>query len=258
MDEVEQQGVEELATPDSSQQHDEDASSYDTSERRETEESAQDRNWRAMREKQSELERREQEASQRAKMMEEINLQILAQMKNLQGQPIGQPIQEEEEELPADDYVPWGKTKSYLEKRTSKERDAIKKEVLAEVERNRWKERLSAKYADFDDVVNVETLALLEKNDPELGATIAELKDPYKIGLQSYKYIKSLGLHEKVSPARRAIEVEKKLEKNSKSVQSPQAFDKRPMAQAFRLTEADKKQLYKEMMGYASQAGYGY
>jgi hypothetical protein len=100
----------------------------------------------------------------------------------------------------------------------------------------------------------VETLELLETKDPELAETIAQLKDPYKMGIQSYKYIKALGLQNELPTARRHKEIEKKLEKNAKSVQTPMAYDKRPIAQAFKATEADKRRLYEEMMQYAQQS----
>jgi hypothetical protein len=74
------------------------------------------------------------------------------------------------------------------------------------------------------------------------------------MAITSYKYIKALNLVDKVPNARRVREVEKKLDRNGKTIQSPMAFDKRPMAQAFKSTEADKNRLYEEMMGYASQA----
>jgi hypothetical protein len=57
---------------------------------------------------------------------------------------------------------------------------------------------------------------------------------------------------------RRAKEVEKKIEENSKTVQTPQAFEKRPMAQAFKMTESELAVLYKEMTHYANMAGGGY
>lgn len=53
---------------------------------------------------------------------------------------------------------------------------------------------LKGKFSDFDEVVNPETLAILEEQEPELAQTICELKDPYKIGVQSYKYIKALNI----------------------------------------------------------------
>ena len=74
------------------------------------------------------------------------------------------------------------------------------------------------------------------------------------MGLQSYKYIKALGIVEKLPESRHKKEVVQKLEKNAKAVQSPTAYDKRPMAQAFKATQADSKKLYEEMMFYAGQA----
>jgi len=125
--------------------------------------------------------------------------------------------------------------------------------VLKQRDQDQFLDRLKRKYSDFDDVVNADTMALLEQQDPELAETIVDLKDPYKIGMQTYKYVKAMNLNAKVPESRRAKEVDKKLEQNAKTVQSPQAYDKRPMAQAFKMTEAEKNQLYSEMMGYASQ-----
>lgn len=74
------------------------------------------------------------------------------------------------------------------------------------------------------------------------------------MAIASYKYIKALNLVDKIPNSRRVKEVEKKLDRNGKTIQSPLAFDKRPMAQAFKSTQEDKNRLYEEMMGYASQA----
>ena len=58
---------------------------------------------------------------------------------------------------------------------------------------DQFMDRLNRQYSDFSEVVNPETLSILEEKEPELAATIADLKDPYKIGVQSYKYIKAMG-----------------------------------------------------------------
>jgi hypothetical protein len=63
-----------------------------------------------------------------------------------------------------------------------------------------------------------------------------------------------MNLQAKVPDSRRSKEIDQKLEKNAKTVQSPLANDKRPMAQAFKLTEAEKSQLQDEMMRYAAFA----
>ena len=79
------------------------------------------------------------------------------------------------------------------------------------------------------------------------------------MGVQTYEYIKAKGLSNKAPVSKRAQETEAKIEQNKKTVlKSPQAFEKRPMAAAFQMTDAMKKELAKEMYGYASQAGMGY
>lgn len=210
----------------------------------------QERNWKAMRQQQEELKRE-------LRMQREVNERLLQMT---QVQPKAQE-HDELESLSDDEFIPKGKVKKLVQK----EKESIKQEVIAEMQNLQRKQndaqfldRLKKQFSDFEDVVNPETLSLLEKQDPELAETIVELKDPYKIGVQSYKYIKALGISDKAPASRRAKEVEKKLEKNEKTIQTPQAYEKRPLAQAFQMTEAERKNLYKEMMGYASQAGFSY
>jgi hypothetical protein len=215
-------------------------------------EDRQERNWRAVRERQKELERE-------LKMQREMNEKLL--MLASQAAPKPQEV-DEFDQIGDDEYISKGKVNSLVQKKASKIAEDIAQKKVEEALQKRdqlnFIDNLKRKYQDFNDVVNADTIALLEQHDPELAETIADLKDPYKMGVQSYKYIKALGLSEKVPEARRAKEVEKKLEKNAKTVQSPQAFEKRPMAQAFKMTDAEKTELYKEMMGYASQAGFSY
>jgi len=215
-------------------------------------ETKQDKNWREMRMKQQQLENE-------LRMQKEMNERLM-QM-TLANQPTPKQEVDELDSLSDDEFLPKGKVKKLMQK----ERDSIKKEALQEFEniqkqreQSRFLDNLKSRFSDFDEVVNADTMALLEEKDPELAQTIVELKDPYKIGVQTYKYIKAMKLSEKVPDARRAKEVDKKLEQNAKTVQTPQAYDKRPMAQAFKMTDSDYKDLYKEMMGYASQASYSY
>jgi hypothetical protein len=203
----------------------------------------QDRNWRAMRQRQKEL---EIELQRRDEMLDRV----------LKSQP-QQPVQKiEEPEIDDDEPIVAGMAKGIAKKTMQ----PLEKKIhdlelkLAQQEQQKQLSSLRSKYSDFDDVVNIETLELLEKQEPELAATIGQLNDQYKMALQSYKYIKALNLVESVPQARRSKEVVSKMEKNAKAVQSPQAYDKRPMAQAFKMTKADEKNLYEEMMQYASKA----
>ena len=203
----------------------------------------QERNWKNMRQRQKEM---EIAIKQKDEILEKL----------LQSQKPQAPTPIVEEEDPDEDYVPAGRVKG-IARRTVQPLEKKIQELearLSQQDEDKKIRQFRKQYPDFDDVVNVETLELLEKNEPDLAATIAQMKNPYTMGLHSYKYIKALGLADAVPNARRVKEVDKKLEKNSKAVQSPQAFDKRPMAQAFKSTAADQKRLYEEMMQYASQA----
>lgn len=207
----------------------------------------QERNWKALRERQKELER---ELKRRDEMMES-----LLKMQTSAAQPKTQEV-DELDSIADDDYVPKAKSKKLVQR----EIDPLKKEIeelksqLHQQKQVEQINRLRRQYSDFDEVVNPETMALLEQQDPELAETIVELKDPYKIGIQTYKYVKAMNLQGKVPESRRAKEIDQKLQANAKTVQSPLANEKRPMAQAFKLTEDMKSKLREEMMHYASMA----
>lgn len=203
----------------------------------------QEKNWREMRRSHDEL---KQIARSQAEIIEQLKQQLTPKEVD------------EFEGIDDDEYLPVGKVKQLVEKKARAIVQAETQKILQQREQANFLDKLKKQYGDFDDIVNQETLAILEKQDPDLAETIAGLKDPYKIGLQSYKYIKALGIADKVPQARRVAEVEKKLEKNVKTVQSPQAYDKRPMAQAFKTTDAERAAIYKEMMEYASGSGYSY
>lgn len=206
-----------------------------------------ERNWRALRERKKELERDLQ-------MQREINEKLMLMAKASEPKA---PVEIDElDSISDDDYVPKGKSKKLVRK----EIDPLKKEIeelKAKLQHREKREQfisLKQKYADFDEIVNQETMALLEQKEPELAETIADLKDPYKIAVQTYKYIKALGLKDNLSEHRRIKEVDEKLKRNANTIQSPLASEKRPMAQAFKLTEQEKSKLYEEMTGYARLA----
>ncbi len=204
----------------------------------------QERNWANMRQRQKEM---EYEIKQKNELLDRF-------MQQHQTQQVKQEVVEEEE--PDDDYVPAGKVKG-IARRTMQPLEKKIQELEQKLAQQETEKRISGfktQYPDFDDVVNVETLEMLEKTEPELAATIAELKDPYKMGQMTYKLIKSTGILDKLPNARRSKEITQKIEQNSKTVPSPSAYDKRPMAQAFKSAAVDKTKLYEEMMFYASQA----
>jgi hypothetical protein len=212
-------------------------------------EERKERDWRAIRERQKELERE-------LRMQKEVNDRLLQMTQPFQKQQV-----DEDDNIADDEFIPKGKVKKILQKGKQEivqETLEQVKNMLIQQDQANFRDKLKRQYADFDDVVNPDTLALLEEQEPELAQTIASTQDPYKIGMQSYKYIKALKLEGEVPSKRHKREVEKKIEKNAQTVQSPQAYDKRPMAQAFKMTDAEKKSLYKEMNEYASQVGMSY
>lgn len=204
----------------------------------------QERNWAAMRQRQKEM---EIEIRQKNELLDRF-------LQQQQPQQVKQEVVEEEE--PDDDYVPAGKVKGIARRTVQPLEKKIQEleQKIANQEQQKLIQNFRTQYSDFDDVVNVETLEMLEKTEPELAATIAQIKDPYKMGLTSYKYIKASGLLDKLPNARRSKEINQKIEQNAKTVQSPSAYDKRPMAQAFKSAAVDSKKLYEEMMHYAAQA----
>jgi hypothetical protein len=211
----------------------------------------QERNWK-------ELNRVKKELERKARMQEEL---IERLMQHQQPAQVVQSQQVDElDTIPDDDHLVKGQQKKLVKKEVEPLQRKIEEleQKLNQQTQSQRLDSLKRRFPDFDEVVNAETTALLEEQEPELAQTIIDMKDPYKIGMQTYKYIKALNISDQVPKARRAKEIDKKLESNSKTMQSPQAFDKRPMAQAFKLTEAEKTKLYEEMMGYASQVGFSY
>jgi hypothetical protein len=243
MEEVQQNSVIQQVAPESTENHDPNTNQLPESTN--SVEDRQDRNWKEMRRRQNDLEKD-------LKMQREMNEKLMQLA--TQANPVNQEV-DELESLSDDEFIPKGKVRKLVQR----EKEQIKKEAVEEVhkilkqrEDLKFMDRLKGKYTDFDEVVNSETMALLEEQDPELATTIADLKDPYKIGMQCYKYMKAMNLSEKIPQSRRAKELEKKLEQNAKTVQSPQVYDKRPMAQAFQMSKAELSNIYKEMMNYAA------
>lgn len=214
---------------------------------RKSKEEADGRNFRAMRLKNDELEKRLKERDDLFEKM--LHAQLAP--------PVKQEI-DELDSIGADEYISKGKVERLVEKKAQKYAEEIaKREVESFFKKqsdSQFMDRLNRQYSDFSEIVTPETLSLLEEKEPELAKSIVDLKDPYKIGLQSYKFIKAMNIVDKAPDSRRQKEIDKAIEKSEKAVQSPMAYDKRPIAQAFELNDAMKKQLYREMHGYAALA----
>jgi hypothetical protein len=211
-------------------------------------ESRNDRNWRELRKQKEEWERE-------ARIQREINQRLLAQTAQ---QPQSDPETDILEEIANEEFVAGEKVARGLKKINQKF-----EKKLEEIE-SRYNQKhqssllndLKREFPDFDDVVNPENLEILEETNPRLAAAIARSNDPYLIAIQSYEYLKAKGLSK--SSNGKVTEAEKRIEQNKKTVPSPHVFEKRPMAQAFQLTDEMKKELQREMYQYAGQVGMGY
>ncbi|HEY5236106.1 MAG TPA: hypothetical protein VIJ14_08010 [Rhabdochlamydiaceae bacterium] len=215
-------------------------------------ESRQDRNWR-------ELNRAKDEAERKVKMQDEMLARLMTSQQTVQQSPVEEDILAD---LAKEEYVGGEKVAKGLrkiEERFEKKLQAMEAKYK-EKEQNSLYNSVKSEYADFDQVVTPETLDLIEETNPRLAASLAKTmkEDPYSFAIQSYEYIKAKGLSKKFEPAKKMSEVDKKIEQNKKTVQSPHAYDKRPMAKAFELTDDLKKDLQKEMYQYAQHAGMGY
>ena len=206
--------------------------------------------WAAMRKKNEELERK-------AMMQEELLKQIISSQQG----SLPQAPQEEDilASIQSEEYVPGEKVAKAFKKQEErfarqlhemerKYQGFQDKSVLDDVRRD---------HPDFDEVVNPDTLALLKEIDPRRAIALENTPDAYVREATRYDIIKARGIHDQVPSAKRAKEIDKKIEQNKKVVQSPQVYDKRPMAKAFDYARLDKKaqeDLRSEMYHYASQA----
>lgn len=213
-------------------------------------ETKKDRSWR-------ELRRQKDEWEKEARVQKELVQRLV----NQQQMPQQQVLPEEDiiSSLAKEDYVAGEKVaKAYksLEASFDRRLQELDRKYAAQQQSNSLQD-LKRRFPDFDQVVNSETLNLLEETDPELATAIASTKDPYMVAVQSYKYIKAAGLAPK-QPSKRAKEVEAKIEQNKKTIQSPAAYEKRPLAAAFKMTKEQEKELQSEMYHFAQQVGMGY
>ena len=242
MDEVENQSSESVvAQPETEASHD---------EPQQLETQQEDKSWV------NQLRRERNEFKRKADMQEELLRTLAAN----QAAPQAQHAVEEDfiGDIEKEEYVPGTKVAKGLKKLEAKfanQLQEIEKKYQQKAQNDAFAD-LKREMPDLEDVVNHETLDLVAKMNPRLRQTWVGKSD-YEIYVQAYPYIKHSGILEQIPGERRTKQVEKKIEQNKKTVQSPQVFDKRPIAQAFnsaRLSDEQKRSLYEEMMSYGSRA----
>lgn len=177
-------------------------------------ESDADRNWKQMREKQRELERRiafyEDELAKK---------------------------KEPEEVEDPNDLV----DRRSLQKALSRLEGQLQQQKLEAVP-----DRLRSKYNDFDQVVSEENVLKLKETEPELFTSLSAGKDPYAVGVAAYKMLKSTGIAKPSNDEMKAqVAANAKKPVSSNAIKGQGALHE---ANAFAaLTPERKAALYKEM-----------
>lgn len=155
---------------------------------------------------------------------------------------------EEEPEISDDDFLTKKQALHFAEQIADKKYS----ERMAQYEQQNFKTRAQQTYKDFDEVVTPENLQRLESEMPEIASLIAESRDNYKMACGAYKAIKKL---QRESDPKKEIEANKAaLENNKKEPLAAAAVDRRPIAQATRLSDKDYQKLWEEMQYYASKS----
>lgn len=166
------------------------------------------------------------------------------------------------ESIQKEEYVPGEKVAKGFKKLKEEFKQELK-EMENKYKASAYQSKISTlkqKYADLEDIVNPDTLQIVKEKDPETAQTWAGMDD-YTLYLNAYPYIKHTGILDDVPGYKRTKEVDKKIAQNKKTVPSPAAFDKRPMAQAFdssNPTPEYLKEVNREMTRFASMSGGAY
>ena len=205
----------------------------------------QERNWKALRQKADEAERRAQEYERQLSEYNSLLRDVVS------GKSQQQP---QEEEFDESDIPTFGQTKKAIRTEAEKIAREIVRQTLEEKEEFEAPKKLKSEIADFDEVVTKENVDYLIKNEPELATILKNTKSQYLQGKVAYKFIKSLGLHNKDS----VESMKKDAERNMAKPMSPNAVGNRNSVGAANmfahgLTPDLKKQLYQEMLASAKR-----
>jgi hypothetical protein len=192
----------------------------------------QERNWREARRKMESLERRTQEQEDIIRRMQQ------------QQQP-QQVVEDDLAKLSDDDIITAKQARGLAQKMARQVADeAIRQREAATVE-----ERVKMKFSDYDDVVTKDNIEELQKQDPELAASLYALSsDPYSQAVAAYKLLKKTGIgNMKTEHPQKAKAIENA--RKPVSVQSVTKSSAIGNAYNFEngLTPELKKQLQKEM-----------
>lgn len=193
------------------------------------------------------------ELREKAKRLERENMEAMRIAEQYKQQ-----LEQQQQSKPTrrfnDDDIIEGKHLNEFEEKYLKQQQELE-QLKIQNHQMQLRNRLYAKYTDFDKVVNEENLALLSEMEPEIAATLNSSNDPYSAALAAYKYIKQSGIagNETISTAydedkkRAQANAAKPRPLSSVSPQQGESPLSRANAFANGLTEDLKSQLLKEM-----------
>lgn len=183
---------------------------------------------------------------QKMKQLEQQNYELMQEMQRAQA-----PKQKEEpdefSQLQADDLITFGQVTKYTEKMAEKKARELLEKEFQKREAAQQPTQAKSQYKDYEQVVTVENIEQLVKEDPELEELIQKSRNPYE---RAYKEIKKANFFREKQTNKISAE---KIEENSKKPISSNSIGKqRPLSQASSYSRDD---LYEEMMRYG-QGGY--
>ena len=149
----------------------------------------QDRNWKALRTKAEEAERRSQEYEKQLQEYQKLVKEIATGKA-----PQKQEEPEPEEDFDENDIPTYGQTRKAIQREAQRIAKETIEKTLKEKEYSTAPKRLTSEFSDFDDIVTKKNVDYLIENEPEIADTLRATKDPYKQGKIAYKFIKSLGI----------------------------------------------------------------
>ena len=149
----------------------------EVSESQQNQEPVTNQHLKAMRLKNAELEKR-------LKQYEDMQMQLMqAQLANVT--PAKQEV-DEFDKIGDEEFIPLGKVRKLVRKKWAKgslknAEELVDKAVerrLKKMQDDQFIDRLNRQYSDFSEVVNPETLSILEEKEPELATNNSRLERP--------------------------------------------------------------------------------
>jgi len=199
----------------------------------EVKDNSKESNFRALREKQEQLEKAHKEALEKLKKYE-----------------TKQPEDEDLEINIGDDDLFEGKHYRKLQKQLKKQEETLKN-YENQVKLTTTETKLKTQYTDFDKVVSEENIRKLRETEPEIAQAISSTSDIYSKAVSAYKMIKKLGIYveDNFQEDRNLAQKNAMKPKSVASVSPQQAESPLTRANAFAngLTSELKRELWREM-----------